>query len=101
MYTFRYMCRHTYMSDVYVCVYVRVNICMYIHICPCMYIKSTPLSLHINLIYVTKEYGCHIANMTYTAIMLKRHINPTFLHTCLKTQKTATDTSYVIVLYVS
>ena len=32
------------------------------------------------------KYGCHIANMSHTAIIQNGHIDPTFLHTCAKTQ---------------
>ena len=50
---------------------------------------------------VTEKNHCHIANMTTTAIILNVHINPTFLHMCVKTQSNAIPTSLAIAMHGS
>ena len=80
MFTFRYVCRHTY-KYVYICMYK----CMYIYmyICVHMNIKSTSL-LYIILHMSLNNYGCQIANMTQPAITLNGHVDQTILNTCAK-----------------
>ena len=41
------------------------------------------------------KYGCLMVNTTHTAIIPNGHRDPTFLHTCAKTQKPATATSHI------
>ena len=66
--------------------------------------KSSPYSQyyfkhiwHISL----NTYGCHIPNISYTAIILNGHIHPTFLYTYFKAQPTAIHTSQAIVRYTA
>ena len=46
------------------------------------------------------KYECYIAYESHTNNILNGHIDPTFLHTCHKTQPTAINTTHVIVKYV-
>ena len=54
---------------------------------------------HIYHVSLTK-YGCHLASMCHTAIMLYGHIDSTSLHACAKTQPTAISTLHIIVMHV-
>ena len=52
---------------------------------------------HVSL----NQYGYHITNMSYTAIMLNGHMDPTIVHRCAKTQQTLISNAHVIAIYVS
>ena len=54
---------------------------------------------HICHMWLSKN-GCHIANMSHTAIMLTGHIDQTSLHECARTQPTEISTWHVIAMYV-
>ena len=71
MYTFRYVCRQTYIS-LYVCMHTICISILYSHV-----------NIHMFGMSLNK-YGCHIANMRHTAIMLCDHTDPTF---CIQTLK--------------
>ena len=45
-------------------------------------------------------YGWHIANMTYTAIMLQGHMDQEVFHLCAKTKPPTISTSHATVMYV-
>ena len=69
-----------------ICIRICLHVCLYTHIqiyeSVCMYVynkwvcMSTPVSLNTCLINVTDKYGCHMANMSHTAITLYGHIDP-------------------------
>ena len=46
------------------------------------------------------KYGCYIANMSHTTIMLNSHIDPTYLPMSTKIQPTTAATSYINAKYV-
>ena len=73
-------------------------VCKYV----CMYEYVNPLLLchYTHLKYVTDKYGCYIAIMSHTAILVNRHIDPKLLHKYIKTQPTAISNSQVITTYV-
>ena len=84
-----YYCTHVHVSapiHIYcMSIYVGVPVCIYV------YQISTPISVNIYDMSLN-IYGCHIANIIHTAIMIYRHIDPTFLHICTRTQPTAAYT---------
>ena len=47
-----------------------------------------------------KKYDWQNPNMSHTAIMLKGHTDPTFLHMCATIQPTAISTSHGIAMYL-
>ena len=53
--------------------------------------------LYTSLTYIT-GYGCHIANVSYTATMLNGYIDLTFLHISAITQPPPVCTSHVIAI---
>ena len=61
-------------------------------------VKSTPMSLYTYLMSLNK-YGCHIANMTHTAITVLGHMDPKFLHMYAKPHPTTISTSDVTAMY--
>ena len=72
------------------CIYA----CRYgINVCMDEYQVSTFMSLYK---YMTslKKYGCHMAKISHTAIMLNEHIYLKVWHQCAKTQSTTISTSH-------
>ena len=51
---------------------------------------------HVSL----NQYGYHITNMSYTAIMLNGHMDPTIVHRCAKTKQTLISNAHVVAIYV-
>ena len=73
----------------YVCIYADIQMCMYanmsVHMYACVYVYVLILYSHITVHLFDmslNKYGCHIADMTNTAITLHEHIGTTFLHIC-------------------
>ena len=60
---------------------------------------STHMSLYTFDMSLNK-YGCYIANMNHWAIILYRHIDPTFVYISIKMQPTSLHTAYIIAKYV-
>ena len=67
-----------------------------------IFLNPTTNTFHIIYLFdmALSKYGCHLANMSHTPIMLYGHIDPTFFSHMCQTQPTAISTSYVIVIYV-
>ena len=56
-------------------------VCMYVHIYVCISSLYSHVTVHIFDMLV-ERCGCHILNMTHTAIILHGHINPIFVQMC-------------------
>ena len=54
----------------------------------------------IPLLTLQHKYGCHIENMSHTAIMLNGHVDPTYLPIATRIQSSATASSHIIAKYV-
>ena len=68
----------------------------------CMIVYQILHSLVIVCIFEISlnKYGCQIANMNHTAIMLHEHTDSEFLHMCAKRQETPKSASHIIAMYV-
>ena len=74
IHTFRSL--HPYVCIyIYACVSVHMYVCTYTHVCvPNLYSHVIEHIFHMSL----NKYGCNIASITHTAIILYGHKDPTF-----------------------
>ena len=84
------------------------NVCTYIchiNITCIKHLKQTTANIFHSYIscywYIALyKYGCHSANISHNAITLYRHVDPTVIHICVKTQATTIPIWYVIAIHV-